>query len=203
MYNAHWLQRLISNRCVSQFYPQLYGETKALPTSCKFFRTLLLSNWRFKFSNLTYCKDFLLIIYGEILQGKKKEGNAARYVTRSQAIKILQVSLSDFRKLCIHKRVFPREPKKKVKGNHHTYCHLKDAMYILHDPLLDKFREIRAYQRKIKKAKAKKNDELAKLLLSRAPSYRLDMVIRDRFVKESLYVLFPLVASCIKSVKLL
>ncbi|MBA0640843.1 hypothetical protein Goklo_023745 [Gossypium klotzschianum] len=54
-------------------------------------------------------------------------------------------------------------------------------MYILHDPLLEKFREIRAYQRKTKKAKAKKNDELAKLLLSRAPSYRLDMVIRDRY----------------------
>ncbi|XVF06655.1 hypothetical protein REPUB_Repub06bG0068900 [Reevesia pubescens] len=113
--------------------------------------------------------------------GKKKEGNAARYVTRSQAIKILQVSLSDFRKLCIHKGVFPREPKKKVKGNHHTYYHLKDVMYILHDPLLEKFRQIRAYQKKIKKAKAKKNDELAKLLVSRAPSYKLDMVIRDRY----------------------
>ncbi|XVE84027.1 hypothetical protein DITRI_Ditri16bG0135700 [Diplodiscus trichospermus] len=113
--------------------------------------------------------------------GKKKEGNAARYVTRSQAIKILQVSLSDFRKLCIHKGVFPREPKKKVKGNHHTYYHLKDVMYILHDPLLEKFREIRAYQKKIKKAKAKKNDELARLLLSRSPSYKLDMVIRDRY----------------------
>nr|KJB18989.1 hypothetical protein B456_003G079400 [Gossypium raimondii] len=40
---------------------------------------------------ITYaCMDFFLIIYGEILRGKKKEGNAARYVTRSQAIKILQ-----------------------------------------------------------------------------------------------------------------
>ncbi|KAE8689350.1 Pescadillo-like protein [Hibiscus syriacus] len=85
------------------------------------------------------------------------------------------------RKLCIHKGVFPREPKKKVKGNHHTYYHLKDVMYILHDPLLEKFREIRAYKKKIKKAKAKKNDELAKLLSSRAPSYKLDMVIRDRY----------------------
>ncbi|OMO69358.1 hypothetical protein COLO4_29105 [Corchorus olitorius] len=113
--------------------------------------------------------------------GKKKEGNAARYVTRSQALKILQVSLKDFRKLCIHKGVFPREPKKKVNGNHHTYYHLKDVMYILHDPLLEKFREMRAYQKKIKKAKAKKNDELAKLLLSRAPSYKLDRVIRDRY----------------------
>ncbi|KAL1077070.1 hypothetical protein V6Z11_D10G072400 [Gossypium hirsutum] len=35
-----------------------------------------------------------------IQHGKKKEGNAARYVMRSQAIKILQVSLSDFSHLC-------------------------------------------------------------------------------------------------------
>lgn len=32
-----------------------------------------------------------------VLQGKKKEGNAARYITRSQAVKELQVSLSLFR----------------------------------------------------------------------------------------------------------
>ena len=63
-------------------------------------------------------------------------------------------------------------------------------MYILHDPLLEKFREIRAYQKKIKKAKAKKNDELARLLLSRAPSYKLDMVIRDRLVKQSVYFFY-------------
>ncbi|PPD67303.1 hypothetical protein GOBAR_DD35816 [Gossypium barbadense] len=37
----------------------------------------------------------------DLWQGKKKEGNAARYVMRSQAIKILQVSLSDFSKYAI------------------------------------------------------------------------------------------------------
>ncbi|KAE8720118.1 Pescadillo-like protein [Hibiscus syriacus] len=117
---------------------------------------------------------------------KEKEGNAAKYVMRAQAIKILQVSLSDFRKFCIHEGVFPGEPKKKVKGNHRTYYHLKDIMYILHDPLLEKFREIRAYKKKIKKSKAKKNDELAKLLTSLAPSYKLDMVIRDRDLDDPL-----------------
>ena len=68
-------------------------------------------------------------------------------------------------------------------------------MYILHDPLLEKFREIRAYQKKIKKAKAKKNDELARLLLSRAPSYKLDMVIRDRFVKQYVYFSFSVIGN--------
>ncbi|KAF5740406.1 pescadillo isoform X1 [Tripterygium wilfordii] len=115
--------------------------------------------------------------------GKKKEGNAARYVTRSQAVKQLQVTLQLFRKLCIYKGVFPREPKKKVKGNHHTYYHVKDIAFIQHDPLLEKFREIRAYQKKITKAKAKANKELANILLTRQPSYKLDHVIRDRYPK--------------------
>ncbi|GKV07777.1 hypothetical protein SLEP1_g19499 [Rubroshorea leprosula] len=113
--------------------------------------------------------------------GKKKEGNAARYVTRSQAVKSLQVNLSLFRKLCILKGIFPREPKKKVQGNHHTYYHTKDIAFIQHDPMLEKFREIRAYQKKIKKAKAKKNEELARSLKSREPHVKMDKFIRDRY----------------------
>ncbi|XP_076905916.1 pescadillo homolog [Bidens hawaiensis] len=93
------------------------------------------------------------------LAGKKKEGNAARYITRSQAVKYLQVSLSVFRRLCIFKGVFPRDPKKKVKGNHHTYYHMKDILFLKHEPLLDKFREMRAYEKKVKKAVSKKNKD--------------------------------------------
>ncbi|KAK4369313.1 hypothetical protein RND71_013105 [Anisodus tanguticus] len=115
--------------------------------------------------------------------GKKKEGNAARYITRSQAVKYLQVSLSLFRKLCILKGVFPREPKKKVKGNHHTYYHTKDILFLKHEPLLEKFREMRAYEKKIKRAVSKKNRDLAERLLTRKPSYTLDMLIRERYPK--------------------
>ncbi|RAL38638.1 unnamed protein product [Cuscuta campestris] len=115
--------------------------------------------------------------------GKKKEGNAARYMTRSQAVKYLQVSISMFRKLCILKGVFPREPKKKVKGNHQTYYHVKDIMFLKYEPLLGKFREIRAYEKKVKKAESKKNKDLAERLLSRKPTYTLDMLIRERYPK--------------------
>ncbi|KAG7555261.1 BRCT domain [Arabidopsis suecica] len=113
--------------------------------------------------------------------GKKKEGNAARYMTRSQALKHLQVNLNLFRRLCIVKGIFPREPKKKVKGNHHTYYHVKDIAFLMHEPLLEKFREIKTYQKKVKKAKAKKNEELARLLLTRQPTYKLDRLIRERY----------------------
>ncbi|KAJ4834192.1 hypothetical protein Tsubulata_018884 [Turnera subulata] len=115
--------------------------------------------------------------------GKKKEGNAARYVTRSQAIKQLQVSLGDFRRLCILKGIFPREPKKKVKGNNHTYYHVKDVAFLQHEPLLEKFRDIRAYRKKIQKAVAKKNADLATRLRTREPNYTLDMLIRERYPK--------------------
>ncbi|KAF7130798.1 hypothetical protein RHSIM_Rhsim10G0017800 [Rhododendron simsii] len=113
--------------------------------------------------------------------GKKKEGNAARYITRSQAVKHLQVSLPVFRRLCILKGIFPREPKKKVKGNHHTYYHTKDILFLKHEPLLEKFRDIRAYDKKVKKALSKKNRDLAERLLTRKPDYTLDMLIRERY----------------------
>ncbi|CAN6444856.1 unnamed protein product [Victoria cruziana] len=72
--------------------------------------------------------------------GKKKEGSAAKYITRSKAVKFLQISLSDFRRLCILKGIFPRVPKKKTEGNHKTYYHMKDILFLAHEPLLEKFR---------------------------------------------------------------
>ena len=41
------------------------------------------------------------------------KGEASQYKTRSNAIREMQVSLQDFRRLCILKGVYPREPKKK------------------------------------------------------------------------------------------
>lgn len=86
-------------------------------------------------------------------------------------------------KLCILKGVFPREPKKKLKGNHHSYYHMKDIMFLKHEPLLEKLRDMRAYEKKVKKAMSKKNRDLAERLLTRKPTYTLDMLIRERYPK--------------------
>ena len=94
-----------------------------------------------------------------------------------------------YRKLCILKGIFPREPKKKVKGNHHTYYHLKDIAFLQHEPLLETFRELRVHDKKIKKAKAKKNEERAKRLEVHRPDYKLDRLIRERFVSFHFFLL--------------
>ncbi|KAL5718194.1 hypothetical protein ACHQM5_011126 [Ranunculus cassubicifolius] len=113
--------------------------------------------------------------------GKKKEGNAAKYITRTKALKYLQVSLQDFRKLCILKGVFPREPKKKYEGNHKTYYHMKDIAFLAHEPILDTFRDIRAHGHKVNKALAKRNKPRAEQLKARKPSYTLGRLIIERY----------------------
>lgn len=110
-----------------------------------------------------------------------QSGNAVQYVTRNQALKKLQLKLSEFRRLCILKGIHPREPKKKVQGAHKTYYHVKDISFLLHEPLLKKVRELAAYDKKIRKANAKKNRELAKRLASLRPGYRLDHLVRERY----------------------
>ena len=82
---------------------------------------------------------------------KGKKGVASQYITRSNAIRRLQLPLQDFRRLCILKGVYPREPKKKLKGSDKTYFHAKDLKILEHDTLLSKFHEIKAHLKKYKK----------------------------------------------------
>ncbi|KXZ46900.1 hypothetical protein GPECTOR_39g394 [Gonium pectorale] len=112
---------------------------------------------------------------------KGKTGNAAQYITRTQAVRKLQLRLSEFRRLCILKGVHPREPKKKPKGANKTYYHTKDINWLAHEPLLNTFRNIKAHDRKIRKARAKQNADLAKRLSQLKPTYRLDHLVKERY----------------------
>eukprot|EP00775_Hariotina_reticulata_P002341 gene2341-2649_t len=108
-------------------------------------------------------------------QKRGKAGNAAQYLTRNQAIKKLQLRLSEFRRLCILKGVHPREPKKKVAGVNKTYYHVKDINW-----------KIKVHERRVRKARAKQHESLARRLLANKPGYKLDSLVKERDLDDPL-----------------
>lgn len=125
---------------------------------------------------------------------KGEAGQAKNFITRTQAVRKLQISLPDFRKLCIWKGIYPREPRNKKKASKSsthstTFYYTKDIQYLLHEPLLQKFREQKTLEKKISKALGRGDAHDAARLERNASrpektgktKYSLDHVIRERY----------------------
>ncbi|KAG6267164.1 mRNA-binding ribosome synthesis protein nop7 [Claviceps purpurea] len=128
------------------------------------------------------------------IKKKGQAGAAKNYLTRNQAIRKLQVSLPDFRQLCIWKGIYPREPRSKKKVSKSstastTFYYAKDIQYLLHEPLLQKFRDQKVLEKKISKALGRGDVGDAQRLEGNAsrpdktgkPRYTLDHVVRERY----------------------
>ncbi|KAJ4358480.1 mRNA-binding ribosome synthesis protein nop7 [Didymosphaeria variabile] len=121
------------------------------------------------------------------IQKKGNSGAAKNYITRTRAVKKLQISLPDFRRLCIFKGIYPREPRKKKKVSKGstaatTFYYTKDIQYLLHEPLLAKFREHKAVAKKIAKALGRgEAGDAARLEKNLAPKIKLDHIIKERY----------------------
>ncbi|KAM0353480.1 hypothetical protein ACHAPU_001491 [Fusarium lateritium] len=128
------------------------------------------------------------------IKKKGKAGAAKNYVTRNQAIRKLQISLPDFRKLCIWKGIYPREPRSRKKVSKSstsstTFYYTKDIQYLLHEPLLQKFRDQKVLEKKISRALGRGDVTDAARLEGNAvrpettgkPRYTLDNVVRERY----------------------
>lgn len=121
------------------------------------------------------------------LQKKKFErGSATNYITRNKARKKLQLSLPDFRRLCILKGIYPHEPKHKKKVNKgstapRTFYLVKDIRFLLHEPIVGKFRDYKVFVRKLKKAYAKTEYSDVERLKDNKPTYKLDHIIKERY----------------------
>ena len=116
-------------------------------------------------------------------QKKDHAGLDATFIGRSACLKRLQISLKDFRRLCILKGVYPREPRGRtpLKKKGQVYYHIKDLRAIAHEPLLQKFREFRGFMRKVRKAAGRNEKDEAARKESYAPSYTLHHLVRERY----------------------
>ncbi|KAF8912824.1 Pescadillo N-terminus-domain-containing protein [Gymnopilus junonius] len=120
------------------------------------------------------------------LRVKGKAGAAKNYITRSSAVKKLQCSLADFRRLCILKGIFPREPRSRKKANKGSsaptsFYYSKDIAYIDHEPILKKLREHKAFAKKLSRALGRGEWSSAKSLEENKPIYHLDHIIKERY----------------------
>lgn len=82
---------------------------------------------------------------------KDHSGLDATFIGRSACLKRLQITLKDFRRLCILKGIYPREPRGRAPKNKkgQVFYHVKDVRAIAHEPILEKFREMRAFMKKV------------------------------------------------------
>lgn len=123
-----------------------------------------------------------------MVKEKKKfeRGEATAYMSRNQAIKKLQLTLADFRRLCILKGIYPHEPKHKKrvgKGSTapKTYYYVKDIQFLAHEPVIRKFREFKHFVRRLRKAINKGNSDAAGRIRANKPKYKLDHIVKERY----------------------
>ncbi|KAL8676832.1 MAG: hypothetical protein Q9186_006682 [Xanthomendoza sp. 1 TL-2023] len=114
-------------------------------------------------------------------------GQAKNFVTRTQAVRKLQISLPDFRRLCIYKGIYPREPRNKKKASKTstpstTFYYTKDIQYLLHEPILNKFRDHKALAKKIARSLGRGEvGDAARLEKTVKPRISLDHIIKERY----------------------
>lgn len=109
-------------------------------------------------------------------------------MNRNQAIKTLQVSLKDFRRMCILKGIYPRDPKHKsklAKGSsslNKTYYHTKDIKQLVYDPLLSTLRKYKTFGKKMRRFKARGEWEMAKRFESlHAPKLPYPDILKSKY----------------------
>ncbi|XP_054007073.1 pescadillo homolog [Hylaeus anthracinus] len=123
-----------------------------------------------------------------VVIGKKKyqAGEGAQFMSRKAALKKLQLSLNDFRRLCILKGIYPREPRNRKRAQKgepgiKTLYHKKDIQFLLHEPIIWKLRDYKIFNKKVAKAKALRDFSNMKRYLNNHPTLKLDHIVKERY----------------------
>lgn len=107
-------------------------------------------------------------------------------MTRKRALKKLQLSLKAFRRLCILKGIYPREPRNRKRAQKgatgiKTMYAKKDIQFLLHEPIVWKLREYKIFSRKVGRAKAVKDFAAMKRYINNHPTIKLDHIVKERY----------------------
>jgi len=116
-------------------------------------------------------------------QKKNNSGLEATFIGRSKCLKMLQITIKDFRRLCILKGIYPREPRGRFPGHKkgQTFYHMKDIRAIAHEPILEKFRQFRAFTKKVRRAAGRNEQDEALRKNAMCPTYTLHHLVRERY----------------------
>ena len=107
-------------------------------------------------------------------------------MTRKAALKKLQLSLNDFRRLCILKGIYPREPRNRKRAQKgqagiKTLYHVKDIQFLMHEPIIWRLRDYKIFNKKVGRARAVKDFESLKKYLNNHPTLKLDHIVKERY----------------------
>lgn len=113
-------------------------------------------------------------------------GEGAQFMSRRQALNVLQLSLNDFRRLCIIKGIYPREPRNRKRAQKgatgiKTLYHKKDIQFLMHEPIIWKLREYKVFNRKVGRARAVRDFKRMKQYLDNHPTIKLDHIVKERY----------------------
>jgi pescadillo protein len=116
---------------------------------------------------------------------KKEKHNSAGvtgYISRTQVIKKLQLSIFQFRQLCILKGIHPVEPGlQRIRKQTKTWYYLKDINFMNRDEIMTWFYKMKAYKKKVSYLKGvNKPTELAALKQNK-PTLNMDHFVRERY----------------------
>jgi len=109
---------------------------------------------------------------------KRSRGVASNYINVTKILRKLQLSLKDFRRLCILKGMHPRN----VPGKHgKLYYHKKDVAFLTHEPLIERFRKLKTFMKKYKKALGRRDKDTARRIKEQIPEITVDHLVRERY----------------------
>nr|POE77693.1 pescadillo like [Quercus suber] len=117
----------------------------------------------------------------------KKKGICRLSARSGKCADVLSRHFRDCPRTNIPEGIYPREPRSKKKASKSstpstTFYYTKDIQYLLHEPLLNKFRDQKALAKKISKALGRNEvSDAARFHKNLTPKLRLDHIIKERY----------------------